>query len=62
MNFPQGESKILKQVDYLLVFLVSLKEILKLFVAFVTAVKQAAFCRTSSCSSKNINIPSRRNF
>ena len=31
MNFPQGESKILKQVDYLVVFLVSLKEILKLF-------------------------------
>ena len=31
MNFLQGESKILKQVDYLLVFLVSLKEILKLF-------------------------------
>ena len=31
MNFPQGESKILKQVDYLLVFVVSLKEILKLF-------------------------------
>ena len=31
MNVSQGESKILKQVDNLLVFVVSLKEILKLF-------------------------------
>ena len=31
MNVSQGESKIRKQVDYLLVFVVSLKEIVKLF-------------------------------